>query len=336
MSNKKPDEKEMFNSIVNNAFGFIDKSIEMIEQPQYAVLLFFTGVELFFKARLFYEHWAFVLDNVNNEKSSLENLKKGEAFTIAFEKARKLMIKLFQENLPKDFNNAFENLRKERNNLVHFPIKDLEFEKQTFKKIQFKSWYDLKQLLNNYWANIFIDFEQKIQEIDSKIITNNEYLIETEKRLLTEFPDRYKNNDCIVCQKKCLYESKKFFEGQIRLISCDICNQEFCEIDLKFFFNNTELENHLLSQIKLPENKKMVSSCLCEPISHSSNGMFFINTDNNNCKIIDNITLNFIGEASDDSLEYDSDHIGVTFDIDFIIDLNNETFEIVKAKKISY
>ena len=50
---------EPFDALVHNAIDFVEMSIrDLTARPKYSVIHFASAVELFFKARLFREHWS--------------------------------------------------------------------------------------------------------------------------------------------------------------------------------------------------------------------------------------------------------------------------------------
>ena len=53
---------ELFDSLVLNAFDFLERAVRELEKsPKYSVLHFFNSIELLLKARLLKEHWALVV-----------------------------------------------------------------------------------------------------------------------------------------------------------------------------------------------------------------------------------------------------------------------------------
>lgn len=52
------------NELIKNAFDFLNRSIDVLEDhPKYSIIFFATSLELFIKAKLAEEHWTLIIEN---------------------------------------------------------------------------------------------------------------------------------------------------------------------------------------------------------------------------------------------------------------------------------
>ena len=75
------DKNEYFNKLINNMFENLTKSIDCIETDgKSSIIYYFSALELLFKARLFKEHWAFILQDIDSKKATINNVYKIRKF----------------------------------------------------------------------------------------------------------------------------------------------------------------------------------------------------------------------------------------------------------------
>ena len=114
------NKEDYYNNLVNNMFENLKKSIDCIEtDSKMAIIYYFSALELLFKARLFKEHWAFILQNIDDRKATINNLKNGDFLTVSFDTAISRIQNLLQDLEP-GYEKYFDDLRNIRNRLVHF------------------------------------------------------------------------------------------------------------------------------------------------------------------------------------------------------------------------
>lgn len=169
------------NQIVENALDFLDKSISEFEKaPKYALLHFYSALELFLKARLFHEHWTLIIDSP--DKASVAKLEKGDFQSVNLAGALTRLHQICESRVPHDSQKCFEDLRKHRNQIAHFYSIDAQHEhdlrqlKSDVAALICKGWYFLHKLIDDQWAEEFSDWKERIAEIESKMRAQSQYL----------------------------------------------------------------------------------------------------------------------------------------------------------------
>jgi len=109
-----------FISLVENALDFLEKSIRDLEagESKYSVIHFYSGLELFLKARLLKEHWCLCGSDVN--KIGQTQFTTGDFESIGFKEAKSRLTNILGCEFPKPEEKIYEKLRKRRNQAVHF------------------------------------------------------------------------------------------------------------------------------------------------------------------------------------------------------------------------
>lgn len=173
-------KEEMFNRLVENALDFLFKAISEIEdQPKYSVIHFYAAVELFVKARLMHEHWSLVI--TKRQEPDWEKFISGDFQSVSLEEAANKLQKIVRSGLSKAEKDAFIDVAKHRNKMVHFfhethTKEESETFKRTIVKQLLKAWYFLHQILTVKWKNEFSFWDEKISELDAALRKFHEFL----------------------------------------------------------------------------------------------------------------------------------------------------------------
>ena len=188
------DTNKYFNKLVNNMFENLTKSIDCIETDgKSSIIHYFSALELLFKARLFKEHWAFILQDIDSKKATINNLQNGDFLTISFDIAISRIQNLLQD-LDDGYETYFEDLRKIRNRLIHFDCTDPKDKDFSIKNIS-KTWYYVYKLLNEKWKDIFAEHTSQIEEINNKMEKYSEHFWCSKRdALINRYEDKYKND----------------------------------------------------------------------------------------------------------------------------------------------
>lgn len=204
---------ELLNGLIENAFDFLERSInEFKAHPKYSVIHFASAVELFLKTRLMAEHWTLIIDRSKPvEKTKGLNRKEfesGNFKSLAPEQAVFLLEKVLGSKLLKEAAIAFTAIRKHRNELIHFH-KNLEDETvlQSIVREQCRAWYHLKELLLDEWRAVFIPYQAALYSVDVKMKRHGEYLDEVYKKRASEIDKLRKKNHVIQACPVCHYEA---------------------------------------------------------------------------------------------------------------------------------
>lgn len=215
-----------FVSLVENALDFIDRSIDDLEQgkPKYSVINFYAGLELLMKARLLKEHWALCASDVGG-KSKLA-FSSGDFNSIGLVDAQKRLSNIIGCSLLESEKEAYERLRKRRNQAVHFFHPD---DLKSMKKVaveQLRGWHFLHKRLTTTWKECFDPFLPCISKMHKRISAREEYYPEVFEELRSEIEKKSKNrlkSHCSTCNQPSAFSLGKLFKDVHRL-ECSVCN----------------------------------------------------------------------------------------------------------------
>jgi hypothetical protein len=205
-----------FKIIVNNAFENMFKSISFLgNDPKASVIFYYSGLELFFKARLMKEHWSFILDKIDTDNINYNQFLKGDFISVGLDKAASRIRNLFND-LDKDYEKHFDKINKTRNKLIHFDSYTVSHEDLSMNAIS-ESWYYLHELLNSKWKNIFIEFEDRIEELNKQLNAHSHLFFSSKKKaLITKDKNKYKNNPAY-----------KLIKTHNNHITCNVCKMSY-------------------------------------------------------------------------------------------------------------
>lgn len=173
---------DKFEAVANNAFDFLRRSIEELDEKRikYSVIHFYSAVELLLKARLLKEHWALIVNKP--ELANKEKFLKGDFQSVGMDEASKRLNNILEKGLTKAEFDCFEELRKHRNQMVHFTHEAQGRGRVAQKQIehivmeQAKGWFYLRGLLVDRWEAEFIQFADVVNDIDTQMRQHGAYL----------------------------------------------------------------------------------------------------------------------------------------------------------------
>lgn len=186
MAKRNLTHDEQFTRLCENGFGFVTRAIEQLwengssDSLKYSVINFYSGVELILKARLMNEHWTLIVADPN--KADIDEFLNGEAQTVGLKQAVQRLKKVIKVTVPSNASNSFEELRKHRNQMVHFyhpiDVNEPEQEKQREAVIleQCRGWFYLSRLLGDEWQKEFAAFQHQVEDINAAMKRHREYL----------------------------------------------------------------------------------------------------------------------------------------------------------------
>lgn len=223
--------EEAFKGIVRNAIDFFEESIKMVyEKPKISLINFYSATELFFKARLINEHWAFIVKNM--DKANSDKFRQGHSKTIGIDIAIDRLDKIFNEKISDSAKECFENLKKHRNQIIHFYHEDFHndiSDKEDMIKIiseQCKGWYYLYKIINHEWKEIFVDYIEELKSLDELMKENRKYLIAKFNDLENEIKGKLTGGktiiDCPSCGLKA-FEANDLL-GPKKRFTCLVCD----------------------------------------------------------------------------------------------------------------
>ena len=113
------NKNDLLNRLVDNGLDFLSRSIDELEQfPKYSVIHFYTAVELFVKARLMSEHWSLVVSK--RQEPDWNDFVAGDFQSVTLDEAAKRLQKIVRSGLSRQELDAFRDIGKHRNKMVHF------------------------------------------------------------------------------------------------------------------------------------------------------------------------------------------------------------------------
>lgn len=226
--------KEYTEKLIENALDFLDKAINQIENsPKHSLVSFCTGIELFLKARLVYEHWSLI------DASNPPNFRKfqcGDFKSVNFRDIITRIKSVTGENIPAEIKKIFSTLANHRNRIIHFyhEVDDKEQEREKIAIEQLNGWYFLQKLFEK-WDFLICGEEQnnKIDSIGHKMSNYKKYQKTIYKRLKPEIDANIKRGAvyraCTTCNQEASQEEG--LTNHLYKYKCRVCS--FCENILK-------------------------------------------------------------------------------------------------------
>ena len=217
-----------FTSLVENALDFLQKSILDLEagEPKYSVIHFYSGLELFLKARLLREHWCLCASDVN--KMGQSQFASGSFESIGLTEAKARLQNILNCKLSGPEDKAYEDLRKRRNRAVHFfHPDDLASEKKVAVE-QLLGWRFLHHRLTNSWKDCFEPFQEILESLHSTISARAEYFPSIYSELKDGLLQQSKHLPiavCEICEQKSALTKGQVISGVHRL-ECAVCSGE--------------------------------------------------------------------------------------------------------------
>jgi len=229
---KRPFNKEStFNSLVENALDFLSKAIsELDDHPKYSVIHFYAALELFLKARLMAEHWTLVV--AKQKEPDLDKFLSGDFQSVSLRDTATRLDKVVQSGLSKQVLEAFGNVGKHRNQMVHFfheahTKEEKDIVKQEIVKQQLNAWYFLNRLLTVKWKEVFESCAKQIAEIDAVLRQLHDFLQVVFEDLTPEIEERKGQGMQFGICPSCGYESQEqeyeAKRGSIFEAKCLVC-----------------------------------------------------------------------------------------------------------------
>jgi hypothetical protein len=216
-----------FESLVENAVDFFRRAFEEIStKPKSSVINFYNAIELVLKARLLYEHWSLVVSKP--EKASISSFNSGDFQSVTLDEAVHRLENICGEDLGTE-RACFDSIRKHRNRLVHFfhPAYVATPDPEAIANVaaeQCRGWLFLHRLLTDKWADKFAPFADAIEQLDSQIHKNREFL-SVKLELVTPELERFRTAGIAieVCRSCGLQASWVKYVEPLRSSTCLVC-----------------------------------------------------------------------------------------------------------------
>lgn len=217
-----------FTSLVENALDFLQKSIRELEagEPKYSVIHFYSGLELFLKARLLREHWCLCASDVN--KIAQTQFASGDFESIGLKEAKSRLANILNCKLSGPEEKIYERLRERRNQAVHFyHPDDLGSDKKVAVE-QLAGWHFLYRRLTNSWKDCFEPFQDRLAELHRTISARAEYFPSIYSELKDDLLKQARHRliaVCEICEQQGALTKGEVAKGVHRL-ECAVCSGE--------------------------------------------------------------------------------------------------------------
>ena len=172
--------QEIVRRLVENAFDFLVHSIEEIERrPKYSMIHFYAAVELFLKARLASEHWSLMV--AQGQEADWQKFADGDFRSVSLEEAARKLDKIIQNGLTVRELEAFRDVAKHRNRIVHF-FHETSYEQNRAESVrmivkrQLRAWYFLHRILGERWKGVFGEWIEQLENADKKLRKHKDLL----------------------------------------------------------------------------------------------------------------------------------------------------------------
>jgi hypothetical protein len=217
-----------FTSLVENALDFLGRSVRDLEEgdAKYSVINFYSGLELFLKARLLREHWVLCASDVNK----MERMKfgAGNFESIGLKEAKDRLSNILGCGIPDREMIVYERLRKRRNQAVHFyhPA-DLVSEKKVAVE-QLVGWHFLYPRLTSEWKDCFEPFMAQLKELHRKISSRSEYFPAIYAELRDDIQKQTRQRlvmNCLFCRQVSAVTRGPVMED-VHHLECFVCETE--------------------------------------------------------------------------------------------------------------
>ena len=221
--------KDEFQNVVRNALDFLNEAVADLSpgegskaKTKFAVINFFSGLELFLKARLLADDWRHC---VASSTTTEEDFKSGNFKSIGLDAAKKRLSELPSGQLNTEEYSVFDRLRQRRNKAVHFYHPD---HLQTAEKVaveQLVGWSLLFRRLTKVWKDHFAEFEEELAILDQKMKTRSDYFPVVFSYLSEEIDRQAASRArclCSTCQQDSSLSEGEIVTGLHRM-SCRVC-----------------------------------------------------------------------------------------------------------------
>jgi hypothetical protein len=250
----QPDD--LFTRLVDNALAFLSRSINDFEHfPKYSVIHFHAAVEPFVKARLMSEHWSLVV--TQRKEADWKKFVAGDFQSVGLEEAASKLEKVVGDGVSKSTLQAFRNVGKHRNKMVHFfhEAHSTSVDEQLHTEIakeQLNSWYLLNQLLTGPWKDVFDNWLTQISEIDTRLRDHRKYLQVIFDNLKPKMEAREREGFKFEACPSCQFEAQEHNPDaeDVELAVCWVCGfkQKRLTIDCRWCGNPVEFADEGFSE----------------------------------------------------------------------------------------
>jgi hypothetical protein len=240
MRTRKSDHTDHFRSLVENGMDFVESGISDLwdikgKKRKYAILNFYSGIELLLKARLLHEHWSLCVDDIR--KADINRFESGDFISVNLDGTISRLEKILGIALPSAAVSAFRDLRAHRNRLIHFYHPNLkprrvrrkgeeDPEMTSIVKDQLKSWFFLRRIIQDQWGDIYTEFGNRIDQINGNMKKYSVYLNVVWEHVRKDIENFEKFGHPAGLCRVCGYHALTTTEVGPDVIECRVCSSE--------------------------------------------------------------------------------------------------------------
>lgn len=227
------DPSSHVDEVVKNGLEFIERGVRNLwdrrdkHHLKHSVINFYAGVELLLKTRLMREHWALIVEDINQADAS--KFIEGDFRSVGLESTLKRLSKIPMENIPASARDSFNVLRQHRNRMVHF-FHSVDLRTKEGKALegqivreQCRGWFHLRRLVGDKWSAYFANYMERIGRINDGMKRHKLYLDTVYEQVKPEL-DKEQSQGSLVGQCfTCGYPAHLVEESGPNDTSCRVC-----------------------------------------------------------------------------------------------------------------
>lgn len=224
------DKQKVLQRVVENALDFLTRAIvDLNESPKHSVIGFYTGVELFLKARLLAEHWTLVVSK--NQDPEAKAFLTGNFSSVTLKEAATRLENVLGSGLSSSELQTFTKVGNHRNKMIHFFHEEGEESDREQVRIgilmqQMTAWHQLNILLTRRWGDVFAPWQREISSIQRKLRGHRDYLRAAYKHARPALAEARADGRILETCPACKYKSEIHVDVQNHPYetNCPVCD----------------------------------------------------------------------------------------------------------------
>lgn len=226
----RPSLQDVLPRLVENALDFLLRAVhELDDKPKHSSIAFYTGVELFLKARLLAEHWSLIV--APRQEPDLDAFLMGNFVSVSLDEAANRLNKVIGSPLTREELSSFKTVGRRRNKAVHFFVEEADADARaamTREMIveQLDAWFHLRRILSTRWKEVFAPWANEIERVQEPIRRRAEFLQITFDQLQPELTQAAAAGITLRVCSICGFTSEKHPQSPLHepyLVGCPVC-----------------------------------------------------------------------------------------------------------------
>lgn len=232
--NEKDELSPEVAALIDNGLTFLEKARHELNagEDKYAIVSFWTAVEILLKVPLVHEHWTLVC---TGKKITRQAYTTGDFQSVTYNETLERLGNILEKPLSKDTADTFDRVRRHRNRVVHFYHAGFsDAEHRSILAEQANAWFALNRLLREDWKTLFNGgLASRLARDETRLLAGNEYYAGVKMRhisaALTEFSRQGLNiTRCIQCQQNAVVHRPLDTERRnvVFYTDCEVCSYD--------------------------------------------------------------------------------------------------------------